>query len=67
MVQPFYGVVHGRNRSEPGCSVQGSGGLRTRLRVDLSVAEGSPGSCGVRYNPVSRVHTGSEEVNQIMR
>ena len=66
MVQPFYGVVHGRNRSEPGCSVQGSGGLRTRLRVDLSVAEGSPGSCGVRYNPVS-THREGEEVNQIMR
>jgi len=55
--QPFYGVVHGRNRSEPGCSVQGSGGLRTRLRVDLSVAEGSPGSCGVRYNPNTEERT----------
>ena len=50
--EPFYGVVHGRNRSEPGCSVQGNGGLKTRLKVDLSVPEGTPGNCGVRYNPV---------------
>ena len=54
--EPFYGVVHGRNRSEPGCSVQGSGGLKTRLKVDLSVPEGSPGNCGVRYNPVRLGH-----------
>ena len=52
--EPFYGVVHGRNRSEPGCSVSGNGGLKTRLQVDLSIPEGTPGSCGVRYNPVSR-------------
>ena len=51
--EPFYGVVHGRNRTEPGCSVQGVGGLKTRLQVDLSVPEGTPGNCGVRYNPVS--------------
>ena len=52
-VQPFYGVIHGINRSEPGCSVLGQGGRKTRLTIDLSVPEGAPGSCGVKYNPVS--------------
>jgi len=31
--QPFDGVVHGPNRTEPGCSVQGTGGLKTYLKV----------------------------------
>ena len=51
--EPFYGVVHGRNRSEPGCSVEGEGGLKTKMRVDLGIPEGQPGNCGVRYNPVN--------------
>jgi len=50
---PFDGVVHGPNRTEPGCSVTGKGGLKTYLKIDLSVPEGSPGSCGVKYNPVT--------------
>jgi len=50
---PFYGVVHGPNRTEPGCSVTGKGGLKTFLKIDLSVPEGLPGSCGVKYNTVT--------------
>lgn len=49
--KPFEGVIHGPNRTEPGCSVSGKGGLKTYLKIDLSVPEGSPGSCGVKYNP----------------
>merc|ERR1711923_253737 len=52
-VQPFYGVIHGINRSEPGCSVLGQGGRKTKLTIDLSIPEGAPGSCGVKYNPVT--------------
>jgi len=48
--QPFYGVVHGPNRTEPGCSVTGQGELHTYLKIDLGVAQGLPGSCGVKYN-----------------
>jgi len=55
--EPFYGVVHGRNRTEPGCSVQGVGGTKTRLKVDLSVPEGKAGNCGVRYNPNTEERT----------
>ena len=50
---PFYGVVHGPNRTEPGCSVTGQGGLKTYLKIDLGVPEGVAGSCGVKYNTVS--------------
>ena len=66
--EPFYGVVHGRNRTEPGCSVQGVGGLKTRLKVDLSIPEGSPGNCGVRYNPVGvlNLHIHSEYVQMLL-
>jgi len=48
---PFDGVVHGPNRTEPGCSVTGRGGLKTYLKIDLGVPAGLPGSCGVKYNP----------------
>eukprot|EP00092_Neocalanus_flemingeri_P033888 GFUD01036850.1.p1 GENE.GFUD01036850.1~~GFUD01036850.1.p1 ORF type:complete len:417 (-),score=100.38 GFUD01036850.1:338-1588(-) len=48
---PFDGVVHGPNRTEPGCSVTGKGGLKTYLKIDLGVPAGLPGSCGVKYNP----------------
>ena len=47
---PFTGVVHGPNRTEPGCSVQGTGGLKTYLKINLAAAPGSPGSCGVKYD-----------------
>jgi len=47
---PFYGVLHGPNRTEPGCSVTGKGGLKTYLKIDLGVPKGLPGSCGVKYN-----------------
>ena len=50
--EPFYGVIHGINREEPGCSVLGQGGRKTKLSIDLSIPAGAPGSCGVKYNPV---------------
>jgi len=50
---PFDGIVHGPNRTEPGCSVMGKGALKTYLKIDLTVLEGSPGSCGVKYNQVT--------------
>ena len=52
--EPFYGVIHGINREEPGCSVLGQGGRKTKLTIDLSIPAGAPGSCGVKYNPVSQ-------------
>ena len=52
--EPFYGVIHGIDRDEPGCSVLGQGGRKTKLTIDLSIPAGAPGSCGVKYNPVSQ-------------
>jgi hypothetical protein len=43
-------------RTEPGCSVKGQGGLKTSLKLDLTRPQGSEGSCGVKYNPVSKTH-----------
>ena len=40
---PFEGIIHGPNRTEPGCAVEGRGGRKTYLRIDLG-----DGSCGVR-------------------
>jgi len=48
--QPFEGVIHSPNRTEPGCSIFGGGGLKTKLEIDLNRPEGSYGSCGVKYN-----------------
>jgi len=48
---PFQGVVHGPNRTEPGCSVQGTGGLKTFLKINLAANPGEEGSCGVKYDP----------------
>ena len=48
----FEGIIHGPNRTEPGCSVQGRGGLKTYLRIDLTKTDGQAGGCGVRYNEV---------------
>merc|ERR550517_805445 len=48
--QPFDGVVHGPNRTEPGCSVQGTGGLKTYLKINLAASPGTWGSCGVKYD-----------------
>ncbi len=45
-------------RTEPGCSVKGQGGLKTSLKLDLTRPQGSEGSCGVKYNPVSKTHRG---------
>jgi len=39
-------------RTEAGCSVEGRGGLKTYLKIDLGKVEGSEGSCGVKYNVV---------------
>merc|ERR1740122_632001 len=47
---PFQGIIHGPNRTEPGCSVMGKSGLKTYLNIDLARPEGALGSCGVKYN-----------------
>eukprot|EP00088_Acartia_fossae_P002889 TRINITY_DN11202_c0_g2_i4.p1 TRINITY_DN11202_c0_g2~~TRINITY_DN11202_c0_g2_i4.p1 ORF type:complete len:416 (-),score=87.23 TRINITY_DN11202_c0_g2_i4:495-1742(-) len=49
--EPFEGVIHAINRTEPGCSKLGDGGLRTKFEIDLTRPEGSEGSCGVKYDP----------------
>jgi len=49
--QPFEGVIHTPNRTEPGCSVIGLGGQKTKFEIDLKRPSGSEGSCNVRYNP----------------
>jgi len=48
--KPFQGIIHGPNRTEPGCSVLGKSGLKTYLNIDLTAPSGSEGSCGVKYN-----------------
>lgn len=48
--QPFEGVIHGINRTEPGCVQYGDGGTRTKFEIDLNRPEGSEGSCGVKYD-----------------
>lgn len=50
-IKPFEGVIHSPNRTEPGCSIYGDGGLKTKLEIDLTKPEGTEGSCGVKYNP----------------
>jgi len=47
---PFSGIIHGSNRTEPGCSELGRGGRKTYLKIDLTAAPGTWGSCGVRYD-----------------
>ena len=42
---PFNGVIHGRNRTEPGCYVYGNSGLKTYLNIDLT-----KNNCGLNYN-----------------
>ena len=49
---PFNGIIHGPERSEPGCSALGHGELKTFLRIDLKKKE-SQGYCGIRYDPVT--------------
>merc|ERR1719210_2494894 len=49
-LKPFQGIIHGPNRTEPGCSVLGKSGLKTYLNIDLTRPEGALGSCGVKYN-----------------
>ena len=48
---PFNGIIHGPNRSEPGCSVLGRGGLKTFFKIDLTQTSADAGTtaCGVRY------------------
>jgi len=48
--QPFEGVIHGINRTEPGCTMFGDGALRTKFEIDLNKPEGSEGSCGVKFD-----------------
>jgi len=47
---PFSGIIHGSNRTEPGCSALGRGGRKTYLKIDLTAAPGTWGSCGVKYD-----------------
>jgi len=47
---PFKGIIHGPNRTEPGCSVLGKDGLKTYFNIDLTRISGSWGSCGVKYD-----------------
>ncbi|XP_023331650.1 uncharacterized protein LOC111703818 [Eurytemora carolleeae] len=51
--QPFDGVIHTPNRTEPGCSIEGQGGLKTKFEIDLKKPAGAAGSCGVKYNAQS--------------
>ena len=51
--EPFEGIIHSPNRSEPGCSVVGQGRKKTILLIDLTKTNGETGACGVRYNRVS--------------
>lgn len=39
--QPFQGIIHGPNRTEPGCSVLGNSGLKTYLNIDLTKPSGT--------------------------
>jgi len=55
---PFEGIVHGAaDKTEPGCSELGRGGLKTYLKIDLSIPEGVPGNCGVKYNEETQERT----------
>ena len=38
---PFKGIIHGPNRTEPGCSVMGKDGLKTYFNIDLTRISGS--------------------------
>ena len=38
---PFKGIIHGPNRTEPGCSVLGKDGLKTYFNIDLTRISGS--------------------------
>ena len=38
---PFKGIIHGPNRTEPGCSVFGKDGLKTYFNIDLTRLSGS--------------------------
>ena len=33
---PFQGIIHGPNRTEPGCYTFGNSGLKTYLNIDLT-------------------------------
>ena len=48
----FQGIIHGPNRTEEGCYSIGKGATKTYLKLDLTKATGTPGSCGVKYNKV---------------
>ena len=39
--KPFQGIIHGPNRTEPGCSVFGKSGLKTYLNIDLTRPSGT--------------------------
>lgn len=39
--KPFQGIIHGPNRTEPGCFTTGNSGLKTYLNIDLTRPSGS--------------------------
>ena len=67
---PFQGIIHGPNRTEPGCSVMGKSGLKTYLNIDLTRPEGAlvslveilGSSQKLSTNNYSRVHISSDDV-----
>jgi hypothetical protein len=40
-LKPFQGIIHGPNRTEPGCSMEGNSGLKTFLNIDLTRPSGT--------------------------
>ena len=61
--KPFQGVIHGPNRTEPGCSTLGKSGLKTYLNIDLTRPSGSEVSIyllgNYLLNGINIMHTAS--------
>ena len=61
---PFQGIIHGPNRTEPGCSVMGKSGLKTYLNIDLTRPEGAL----VNISPIQLIQkSGWSTPNQFCR
>ena len=48
--KPFQGIIHGPNRTEPGCSVFGKSGLKTYLNIDLTRPSGTEVSDAISFS-----------------
>merc|ERR1711963_618292 len=53
--KPFQGIIHGPNRTEPGCSVLGKSGLKTYLNIDLTAPSGSENNLTFKSANVSHL------------